>query len=340
MDKRIDIIVGIAVFFMILANFSPYFINEPSFIFRLFYSIVAPIFIIFSNFTITYNYYFKKYSYFYYFKRGLYIIMWAIFVDCFIYKIFPFNSFGVLYIIGFSIIINSFFLKLSPFLIFIISNFIFILTPFLHIKLGYNKTPFEANLFDFNSFYFILKNYSLKHFLIDGYFPIFPFLGIALTGIFFFDLYYNKREIFFKKSLFLISLLIFLFLSLKLYNIKDMLFIRGGSAGLFYPPTIYFIYWSLSLVFVLFYLLLNIPDSILNNNKFFIFLTNLGKNALFIYVFHLFFAEYFFKFIENFFKIHNTKFSLFYLILFYILFLIILNYLINFLSILKKINEI
>ncbi|MGC8733832.1 MAG: hypothetical protein ACP5RD_02145 [bacterium] len=84
MDKRIDIIVGIAVFFMILANFSPYFINEPSFIFRLFYSIVAPIFIISSNFTITYNYYFKKYSYFYYFKRGLYIIMWAIFVDCFI----------------------------------------------------------------------------------------------------------------------------------------------------------------------------------------------------------------------------------------------------------------
>ncbi|MGC8733954.1 MAG: hypothetical protein ACP5RD_02795 [bacterium] len=119
-----------------------------------------------------------------------------------------------------------------------------------------------------------------------------------------------------------------------------MLFIRGGSAGLFYPPTIYFIYWSLSLVFVLFYLLLNIPDSILNNNKFFIFLSNLGKNALFIYVFHLFFAEYFFKFIENFFKIHNTKFSLFYLILFCILFLIILNYLINFLSILKKINEI
>lgn len=339
-DNRIDILRGIAIVCMILANFSHYFINEPPFIFRLFYTIAAPIFILLSNFVNTYNYYLKKYNYFYYFKRGGYIIAWAIFVDSFIYRIFPFNSFDVLYLIGFSIIINSLFFKLPPFLIFLIiillSNFIFVLTPFLHVKLGYIKIPFEASLFDFNSFYFILKNYSLKHFLVDGYFPIFPFLGIALMGIFFFDLYYNKREIFFKKSLFLINLLIFLFLTLKLYSIRDILLIREGYAELFYPPTLYFIYWALSLVFLLFYLLINIPDTILNNNKFLTFLTNLGKYSLFIYLFHLFFAEYFFKFIENFLEIYNTKFSLVYLIIFFVSFLFILNYLIKFLKYFKE----
>ncbi len=315
-------------FFMILANFSPYFLDNPPFILRFLYTLAAPIFILLSNFMITYNYYFKNYNYSYYFKRGLYIIFWAIFVDVVIYRIFPFCSFDVLYLIGFSIIFNSLFFRLSPFLIFIISNAIFILTPFLQIKYGYIDLPIEAKLFDFFNFNFVLTNYSLKHFLIDGYFPVFPFLGIALMGLVFFNLYYNKRNIFFNKNLFIFIFIVFLMLSTKLYNIKDVLIIRDGSAELFYPPTIYFIYWSLCLIFLLFYILLNLPDYVYSNSKFLSFLKKLGKHSLFIYVFHSFF-EYFFIFIEKYFNIYNTNYSLFLLIIFYLLFLLILKYVID-----------
>ncbi|MCX7870318.1 MAG: DUF1624 domain-containing protein [bacterium] len=328
-DEKIDILRGIAIFFMILANFSPYFIDNPPFVFRFLYTFAAPIFILLSNFMITYNHYFKNYNYSYYFKRGLYIIFWAIFVDSIIYRIFPFCSFDVLYLIGFSIIVNSLFFKLSHFLIFIISNAIFIITPFLQIKYGYIDLPIEAKLFDLSFFKFVLVNYSLKHFLIDGYFPIFPFLGIALMGIFFFNLYYNKRDIFFNKYFFIFIFFVFLILSIRLYNIKDILIIRDGYAELFYPPTLDFIYWSLSLIFLLFYILLNLPNSLYANDKLLSFFNKLGKHSLFIYVFHLFFAEYIFTFIEKYFNIYNTNYSLFLLIISFILFLLILNYVIN-----------
>jgi uncharacterized membrane protein len=318
-DRVIDILRGLAIVFMILANFSPYIIDTPHFGLRFIYSIAAPIFILLSNFMIAYNYYIKKYNYAYYIKRGLYLIFWAVFIDIVVYKNFPFTSFDVLYLIGFSIILNSLFFRINNFVILIIANIIFVLTYYFQYIFGYIDVPKEVLLFNFQEFKEVLFNYTIKQFFIDGWFPIFPFEGIALMGLFYFWLYTNKKDIFLNKFFIFINFIFFVILSFILYKISGSLYIREGYAELFYPPTLPFIYWSLSFINLLFsfFIFLNSRNV---DNYLFHALSVLGRNSLFIYVVHLIFGEYVINNLMDLYKLSNTYFVL---LSFWIIFVIL-----------------
>ena len=309
-DRVIDILRGLAIVCMILANFSPYVVDAPHFTLRFIYSIAAPIFILLSNFMIAYNYYIKKYNYTYYLNRGLYLIFWAVFIDTIVCRIFPFTSFDVLYLIGFSIILNCLFLRVNSFIILIVANIIFVLTYYFQSILGYIEVPKEALLFNFEEFKEVLFNYAVKQFFVDGWFPIFPFEGIALMGLFYFWLYLNKKDIFLNKFFIFINFIVFVFLSFILYKISGSLYIRLGYAELFYPPTLFFIYWSVSFINLLFSFFIFLNNKNIDNYLFHI-LSVLGRNSLFIYVVHLIFAEYVINNLMDLYELPNTYFVLF-----------------------------
>jgi uncharacterized membrane protein len=309
-DRVIDILRGLAVVCMVLANFSSYVIDNPHFGLRFIYSIVAPIFILLSNFMIAYNYYIKKYNYSYYLKRGLYLIFWGVFIDTIVHRNFPFASFDVLYLIGFSIILNSLFFKINSFVILIIANIVFVLTYYFQSILGYIDIPKEASLFNFEEFKEVLSNYSIKQFFIDGWFPVFPFEGIALMGLFYFWLYKNKKDIFLNKYFIFINFIVFVILSFILYKISGSLYIREASCKLFYPPTLVFIYWSLSFINLLFSFLIFLSNKNVDNYLFHI-LAVLGRNLLFIYIVNSIFGEYVVKNLMNLYKLPSNYFVLF-----------------------------
>ena len=181
-DGTIDILRGLAIFAMIASNSASYLLAEPHpFGLRLYGSFAAPMFILLSGFMVAYSTEQKNLEFKYFFTRGLIIIGIGAFIDIAIFKSYPFTSFDVLYTIGLSLPVAYLFLKISnKWNRWGLVLAIFALTPLLQKLLGYTDYP-TIITFPFNIP--VVPDYPTNianHLLIDGWFPLFPWLGFSL----------------------------------------------------------------------------------------------------------------------------------------------------------------
>lgn len=122
-----------------------------------------------------------------YLKRGLKIFSFGMiitFVSLFFIKEEAI-LFGILHFLGFSSIIAYPFLKLKKANIFISSIFIFLGIIFSNIKISYDPVQ---------NFYLLILGLTPRNFVTLDYFPIFPWFGFILIGIFLGKTFYSDGE--------------------------------------------------------------------------------------------------------------------------------------------------
>ena len=282
-DSSIDIIRGIAIFTMVAANMAAHsFIAPHPFIFRLYGTFAAPIFIFLSGMMVGYAHHLKKYKFNYYLVRGGLILLVGVLLDVICWRTLPFTTVDVLYLIGISMPLAGLFVrmndKIKPFIIILI----FALTPLLQKIFGYTDYPSEWNLSgELNSAAITTNQTSvLHHWLIDGWFPLFPWLGIALLGSMMAKFRIEDQNKFSNRSLyFAISSLA---VGITLWNLfPGKSLTRDGYSELFYPPTLGYLFTALGIIFSLFFIVGKIQDS-----KLLIPWRMLGSASLFMYIFH------------------------------------------------------
>ncbi len=262
---------------------SPFLLAEPyPFWFRYYCSFAAPLFIFVAGMMVAFTAETKGHSLKYFLIRGSMIVAVGIFIDVFIWKTYPFVSFDALYLIGISVPLSYLFLRLHGLFRWFIIIFIFLSTPVLQKILGYSAYPDNGQL-----------KTIFRHWVIDGYFPLFPWLGFCLLGS---GLKKNHWRAAFGvnpaprwcgiKVIFLSGLAIFIFGSIIWRLCPIELLTREGYGELFYPATLGYLISAIGLIFLVFSIIDLRPSAIYRPFQ------ALGESSLFIYVLHLFLIEY------------------------------------------------
>ena len=248
-NYTLDIIRGIAIIIMLYANIYSYinpFEDCPPFV-RLIFSSAAPIFIFLSGVSLRLareNGKTKKRL----FQRALQILILGVMLDFFIWNIAPFYTMDVLYLISFSLFVLIAIEDISDKL-----KLIFSIGIILFVFISGNYYEFylkEVLITDFQSDYVFLD--SVRHILIDGWFPIIPWMGFLFLGYlsykykYFFDRY-SKVSLIIGIGLVFFVTFFHLFLFFKINPIRD------GYTEIFYPVTLPFLLYVIGIFLIISY---------------------------------------------------------------------------------------
>lgn len=314
-DITIDILRGLAIFTMVAANLAGPVLAEPHSIWlRLYGTFAAPLFILISGMMVALTAKTKGHVFKYFLFRGIMIIIVGALIDVLIWRIYPFTTVDVLYLIGLSLPLSYLFSRLDNKSRWFIIMLIFLATPLLQKVLGYTDYPTEYNLM--GELTIIIGNQTniISHWLVDGWFPIFPWLGFSFLGVNLAKLRLDNAN-FRKKFFSFIAFCILAFGSIIWWLYPGKLLTRAGYSELFYPPTLGYIFSAIGLIILLFSIVDWKPYIIVYKP-----LQALGESALFMYVLHLVLIEY--AIVQIWQDINLQKFLVIYIVLSFSLILI------------------
>jgi uncharacterized membrane protein len=313
-DLRIDLLRGLAIFTMIAANMAAHSLAEPHGVFMRFYgSLAAPLFIFLSGMMVAYTAHRKTHPFGYYLKRGAMIVLIAALIDVFLWGTVPFTTFDVLYIIGVSMPLLYFFLKLPDAFKLMLIVVIVILTPVFQFAYGYQAYPTEENIFPFPAWEALRSIPIGQQWLIDGWFPVFPWLAVSMFGALIGQwqekmsaLQFDRLLLGIGSTLFTLGALAWVWfqpalndneafngspMSLKLFS---ALLTREGYSELFYPPTLFYLFTFIGFILILLALIRR-----LQRFKILHFLSVYGRSSLLVYILHTVFIVFIFNRLES-----------------------------------------
>ena len=207
-----------------------------SFLIRIYGSFAAPIFVFLAGFMVGIGT--EKHPPVYFLKRALEILVVAALIDFFIWRIIPGTTFDVLYLTAFGIFITSLLLRANVSVRVIAMLICFALGPILQHFFGYREGVDEFQRFptaDAPNPVVSGTAWWFRSWLIDGWFPVFPWLGFTIAG----SLVYSHGAFFSTKwkMFFPLGILFFLGGITWLYFHRPIAD-REGYSELFYPPGI------------------------------------------------------------------------------------------------------
>lgn len=181
-DISVDVVRGLAILTMVAANIAALILAEPHpFWFRLYGTFAAPLFIMMSGMMVVHTTRSKSRSFSYYAVRGGMVMIMGALVDMLIWKDWPFLNIDVLYLIGLSLPIAYLCSRLPLAAHWAVAALILAVTPLLQNVLGYADAPIEITVW--GEVYRAENHVSiLNHWLVDGWFPIFPWTAFAVFG--------------------------------------------------------------------------------------------------------------------------------------------------------------
>jgi uncharacterized membrane protein len=259
---------------MVFANTASYFFStEVNVFFRIISSLAAPLFVFIAgaNLIFSNEAHFKKFL-----IRGAYLFVTAACIDLLIWRIVPFVTFDVLYMISFGIIICGV-LRFGKWFDLAFGT-IFILTSLL-LQSSYRFELEEFRLVEKDLFSSISIISSFKRALIDGWFPILPWIGFMFLGRWAMSIVNT-----FRKKVRIFSLLIFV-LTFGLLTQSSLNSIRNNYIEIFYPVSGLFVLMSLAFLFAAISV-----TSYLSERTFFKLESKyvLGRKSLTLYILHCF----------------------------------------------------
>lgn len=270
-DLGLDALRGIAVAIMVGANMAPYLLPpEYPFWFRVYTSLAAPLFIGLSGFMAGRAALLRTHSLRHHLKRTLALLVIAALIDRACWGLVPFTSFDVLYLLALLQLVSRAF-AMAPAVVTLGASLLILAgTAPLQLLLGYRQSHGHGGLD------------LLQSWLVDGWFPVFPWLGLGLLGV-----YFGKRVSDFDRGVstrFLAAGLLMLSVGGAWWlSCPPSLALRGGYAELFYPPTPMFL---VAMLGVLSLAVASVP--LLRCCRETGVLVLLGRRALLIYILHLF----------------------------------------------------
>lgn len=247
----IDTLRGLAIILMVPANLAPYLAEPHSMLYRILGSFAAPTFIMLSAGMVILRG--EKHDLGYYFKRGMIVVGIGVLIDVLLWRIFPFTSIDVLYLIGFSMPLLYLLRRSDSRELLYISIILILATYIVQLFFGYNTVPLEVY---FDDLWTPSIGRILQSWFIDGWFPIFPWLGYAFIGALFFRTLFaegtgtSHHFLLLGAGLTLVGFIL-LFVPLPfIRNIADgtILATRSGYSEIFYPPTFAYVFTSIGIV--------------------------------------------------------------------------------------------
>lgn len=287
-DLSIDVMRGIAIITMVAANMAPYTLAAPHpFLFRFYGTFAAPLFIMLSGMMIALKGEAGEHDFKYYLIRGALVLAVAALIDALIWHMVPFVEMDVLYLIGIAVPLVFLFLKLSTPLRGLVIGALFFLTPVLQGVFGYKEGEPLSSGFG----RLIMGDTGpagiAKSWMIDGDFPVFPWLGIAFLGPVLQKLRLRSERHFATGKALLAGVITAICGGLLWLAHPGELLIVLGYSELFYPPTLGYVFTSVGVMILLFCAVDRKPDFV-----FYEPVRALGESSLFIYIFHLALIKY------------------------------------------------
>ncbi len=283
--KLFDQARGVAIIAMVMANSASLFGEEVKvgFWFRLLASFPAPIFVVLAGLMVALTA--PKHNFTYFVWRGMFVVGMGVIVDVVANLVVPFQSCDVLYLMGFMMpcayVANR--LKTPQLLSFIIA--LLVLSFAALLALSYQPLP----LMTFFNGEVLPKGASpvvWRHWLVDGWFPLLPWLPIGLSGILFARYYQRsiKQGGFgFARTSFLVGAFVLVLLGMVVSWLDPSPFlIRDGYVELFYPPNCAFVLSALGVVALV--LVMSELSSLWTSLKWF---QLFGSMTLAMYLLHL-----------------------------------------------------
>jgi uncharacterized membrane protein len=252
----VDVVRGLAIFLMVPANVAASIYVPPhAFGFRLVSSFAAPIFIMLAGMMVVVSGNARQHGLQHYLARGALLVLVGALLDVSIYRMAPFYSFDVLYLIGIAYPLTYAFARLPRTWQLTLIVLIFLLTPLLQWKFGYTDYPGEIPLWGSRvgapDMIPERPTGPLQHLLIDGWFPIFPWLGVSFAGAAAAQLFSLTRQETAYREMGLSALVLVIAGTAIWLAYPGPVYERNGSSELFYPATLGFVMTACGVVLAL-----------------------------------------------------------------------------------------
>jgi len=229
----IDIFRGFAIFTMLMANSAAESLAAPhGYLIRVYGSFAAPVFVFLAGFMVAIGS--RKHNTAYFFRRAIEIIVVAMLIDLLIWKIIPFTTFDVLYLTGLGIPLAALVMRMKLPYQLIVALVLLILGPLLQSFFTYEIGVHEFGLKDFSAADVPHGiRWWLKSLLMDGWFPVFPWMGILVCGAI---VAKHGAVIISKANLFIVLGVALFGSAITWLYFHRPIAEREGYSELFYPP--------------------------------------------------------------------------------------------------------
>jgi uncharacterized membrane protein len=290
-DLSVDLLRGLAIAVMVAANLVPFLLVPPApFWLRVIASVAAPLFIFLSGMMVALSFRKKNHTCSYFLLRGGFVVLLGALLDLLAWGVVPFLDFDVLYLIGISLPLSYLFLKLELRERMLVFLSILMVTPLMQVFFGYSGLPLQVPLIPVLSGSALPSGTNiLLQWLIEGWFPIFPWLAVALLGAHTGTFRWEENGIrsFVDRKLALPGGGAVVIGALLWYFLPGPALTPHGYVELFYPPTMEFMLFITGLIFCLFI----IADWLVTTRLTLEPLQVLGQCSLAIYVVHTLIIE-------------------------------------------------
>ena len=288
----IDVFRGLAILLMVPANFAPYLADPHPVWYRIAGSFAAPMFITLSAGMVALQR--GKRSLSYYAKRGGCVILVGALIDWLLTGILPFTSFDVLYVIGLSLPLAYLIRNWRVRRLWLTATIIFLATTLLQQAVGYDPNVYQLYFTDLHRPHLLRTIESL---CIDGWFPLFPWIGFAFLGVGLFRIAIvdAAHKIVLRKlapvgaCLAVVgSVLLFVEIpGIESFASGAILADRNGYSDIFYPATLGYLALASGVVLLVATALQRVPQ-----RPFTQLLAYLGQYSMLIYVLHTVWARF------------------------------------------------
>jgi uncharacterized membrane protein len=290
-DRSVDLLRGLAIAIMVAANLIPFLLVPPApFWLRVIASVAAPLFIFLSGMMVALSFCLKKHTFSYFLLRGGFVVLLGALLDLLARGAVPFLDFDVLYLIGISLPLAYLFLHLDLPKRMLVFLSIIVMTPLAQVFFGYSGLPLSVPIIP------VLTGSTLpaaseviRQVLIEGWFPVFPWLAVALLGAHAGTFRWQENSIrsFADRELAILGGGALTTGALFWYLLPGPALTPYGYVELFYPPTTEFLLFITGLIFCLFIA----ADWLVTTRHTFRALQVLGQCSLAIYVVHTLIIE-------------------------------------------------
>lgn len=281
----LDALRGLAILAMMVANLQAILVPLPHpMALRVVGSVAAPLFVVISGFMVSLTA--SEHSFGHSLRRGAWLIGVGIFVDLIVWGIYPAMSAEVLYLIGLAVPLVYLATRLPSWGLWGAAALVLLAPPLVQAKLGYAPFPIEFYLSGVRVFPESGQTSLLTHWLGDGWFPVFPWVGFALFGAGLSRGWKQGGMIALKPWLLWGGLGLAAGGIASYFLYPPQTFIRGSWSEMFYPPTIQYEAAALGAVSLLLLLFLGWGQGLLRVPVG--ALAVLGRASLGLYFGHLF----------------------------------------------------